>query len=278
MFSIIVISINRIYLVERLFLSLCRQINKNFEIVFIYGPSINKDDVDALCNLFSNLTIRTFESQDNCLSRSRNLALSKIRGDFFAIPDDDCVYEPSTLEMARELFEKYPLISAIIGKHMGLDESCERKNTAPVFLTRYAVFKNCPSYIQFYRSSILPDVGFFDENLGVGSHTPYQSGEETDFALRTMQAGFAIARTQSVLVHHPYENLQNPSLRRKVHAYAAGRMYLLRKHHFSFVFMIINVFYPLVILPYECLKECIYKARYRVTMFFYRLLNITGTK
>ena len=71
---------------------------------------------------------------------------------------------------------------------------------------------------------------------------------------------------------------QNPSPLQTDTAYAAGRMYLLRKHHFSFIFMLVNVFYPLIILPYECLKECIYMIKYRIGMFFYRLINIIGTK
>lgn len=278
MLSIIVITTDRIPLLERFFLSLCRQTCAEFEVVVVHNLSISQQDTSFLRNNLSKFAVRVYQSVDNCLSRSRNLALSRIRGDIFCIADDDCLYEPDTVENVLDAFRKNPAVYGIMGQHIGPEEGGVKRKAEYSLLNSHDLFRACPSYVHFYRTKILASVGFFDETLGVGCGTPYQSGEETDFALRTLRAGFAIARASAVLVRHPHENLRSPFLKRKVRAYAVGRMHLLRKHQCSPLFVAANILYPLVALPCECCVACAAIVRYRWTMFWERLRNVKDRK
>lgn len=55
----------------------------------------------------------------------------------------------------------------------------------------------------FMRRGIAEAVGGFNENLGVGAPSIYQSGEETDYVLRALAAGFEMWHESSLMVHHP---------------------------------------------------------------------------
>ncbi len=141
----------------------------------------------------------------------------------------------------------------------------------------WRLFRRCPSYVHFYRTAVLEAVRGFDEELGVGSNTPWQSGEETDFLLRTAQAGFAVTRAPAVIVRHPRPNLRDLSYD-KIRGYAAGRMRLLRKHRCSWPFVLANVLYPLAMLVWECLTAAAFITRYRGFMFGARLRSIRGAE
>ena len=59
------------------------------------------------------------------------------------------------------------------------------------------------SSMLFMRRKVRDTVGFMDESVGVGANTKYQSGEETDYFLRAMQAGFRLWFEPSLKVFHP---------------------------------------------------------------------------
>lgn len=268
--SIIVVTTDRLRLVERLFLSLAQQTCKDFEILFMHAASVPQARVDAVCHRFPELTVRAFPTVDHCLSRSRNAALPHLRGELFCIADDDCVYEPDTVARVLELFQRFPHVAAVAGMAVGLDEELPPTREVSVLHGMRQLFQNCPSYVHFYRTSVLGTVQSFDEALGLGSGTPWQSGEETDFLLRVTQAGFPAMRAPAVVIRHPRPNLREVPCE-KIHAYAAGRMRLLRKHGCSRAFVLANVVYPLAVLPGECLAAVWRIMRYRWAMFWARL-------
>ncbi|WP_241159728.1 glycosyltransferase family A protein [Desulfovibrio sp. ZJ200] len=273
--SIIVVTIDRLRLVERLFLSLAQQTCGNFEVLLMHAAKVPQADVAAVCRRFPELTIRAFPTPDTCLSRSRNAALPHIRGELFCIADDDCVYEPDTVARVLEQFRRFPDVAALTGTAVGLDESVPPAREGAVVRDARWLFQGCPSYVHFYRTRVLDAVHGFDEELGLGSGTPWQSGEETDFLLRTAQAGFGVMRAPAVRIRHPRPNLRELP-QEKIRAYAAGRMRLLRKHGCSRAFVLANVVYPLAMLPCECLAASWRIMRYRWAMFWERLRNLRG--
>lgn len=268
--SIIVVTVDRLRLVERLFLSLAQQRCRDFEVLLMHAPSASPQAVADACRRFPELTIRAFPTPDTCLSRSRNAALPHVRGELVCIADDDCVYEPDTVERVVETFRRFPNVAALTGTAVGLDESVPPARDGAVLRSPLRLFRGCPSYVHFYRAAVIPVVKGFDETLGLGCNTPWQSGEETDFLLRTAQAGFAVMRAPSVVVRHPRPNLRAPQ-RDKIRAYAAGRMRLLRKHRCAWPLVLANVAYPLAMMPCECLAASWRIIRYRWAMFWTRL-------
>lgn len=268
--SIITIAVNNLVLAERFLASLLGQSVKNFTVFLVVSPNIPEKALEKLRKDFSDLTITFLRSQDFCLSRSRNLALAHVDGDIVAIADDDCAYESDTVAQIIAAFENHKGAGAVMGRAFGFDEELSPGGHV-LTLNRFNVFKNCPSYVHFYRTNVIKSVGMFDESLGVGSGTPFQSGEETDYALRAIEAGFTILRVPSIIIRHPIVALRNKFILDKTTCYAAGRMRLLHKHNFPCWFLLANVFYPLLCFPLDCLEECCLVIRYRWTMFLARL-------
>lgn len=274
MLSIIVVTVDRTLAVERLLLSLTQQTSPDFEVILMHSAAMPEAAVTGLTQKFPGLDIRAFPTPDNCLSRSRNAALAHMRGECFAIADDDCIYTPEVVERVLATFRGFPRVGVLMGSPLSLDPGPLPEGSLPQPLARWRLFTGCPSYVQFYRSAVLAKVHGFDECLGVGCGTPWLSGEETDFALRVVDAGFAAARVPAVIILHPATTPVGPAMRRKIRAYARGRMQLLRKHGCSWAFVALNVLYPLLVLPVECFTAVARRVRYRLWMFAARFLSL----
>jgi glycosyltransferase involved in cell wall biosynthesis len=230
-FSLIVVTTDRLSLVERLFNSLANQVYRDFEVILVHGPAVPEAAARAVAENFAALNLKILTSRDHCLSRSRNLALPQATGDILAFPDDDCLYAPDTLARCAATFEREPHADVILGRTLDLAEDAPTDADNHRMLTsRYSLFRHSTSFVQFHRKQVAPAIGGFDENMGVGCASPYQSGEDTDYVLRAFSAGFGVFHAPSVLIRHPAVNPRDPALPAKVKNYAAGRMYLLRKH------------------------------------------------
>ena len=84
----------------------------------------------------------------------------------------------------------------------------------------------------FLRRSVTNAVGGFDEHLGVGAPTAYQSGEEIDYVLRALAMGFRGTCEPALTVHHPpLASLDR--LRRTTYSYALSTGRLQRRHRFA---------------------------------------------
>lgn len=274
MLSIILVTVNRPLETERFLLSLTQQTCAEFEVILMHAATMPEATVKAMIRKFPDLRIRAFPTPDICLSRSRNAALRHIEGDCFAIADDDCIYTPDVVARVLATFREHSGLGVLMGSPLSLDPENLPTSVAPLPLPPWRLFTGCPSYVQFYRTAVCAVVDGFDESLGVGCGTPYQSGEETDFALRVVAAGFAAARVPSVIILHPAALPAGDVLRSKIRAYAQGRMRLLRKHGCSSAFVALNVLYPLLVLPLECLATIVRRTRYRLSMFSERFLSL----
>jgi hypothetical protein len=81
----------------------------------------------------------------------------------------------------------------------------------------------------FLRKRVHEKIGFFSAWMGVGGGTEFQSGEETDYLLRALNAGFKMWFEPSLHVFHielrTPERLANSNYR-----YAVGGGGLMRRH------------------------------------------------
>jgi hypothetical protein len=83
----------------------------------------------------------------------------------------------------------------------------------------------------FMRRSVTTAVGDFNENIGVGATSAYQSGEETDYVLRALELGFQMWYESSLTVHHP-PMYSIERLRKATYPFALGTGCILRLHHY----------------------------------------------
>jgi GT2 family glycosyltransferase len=173
---------------------------------------------------------------------------------------------PDTLERCAETFARYEHIDAIIGRWAECGPRGNGSSEPQAVHRALNLFRRAPSITLFFRKKIF-DVLRFDESIGIGSPSRFQSGEDTDLLLRAYTKGFVIARMPSVAVQHDNGFADTPAALEKVRRYAAGRMALLHRHRLPLWFRLANVVYPLVALPGDCTRECLRAARCRWAMF-----------
>lgn len=270
-FSLIVVTKDRLDFVRRLFCSFELQTYKKFSVIFVYENTCKNAAKGLIEEFRDKFPIVPVESELCGVSRARNLALPLANGTYVAFPDDDCWYTPDTLAQVAAVFARQPGVDGILAQRVGDIAEPAPAGARQMPVNRYTAFRGSEAFLQFYRARCVHNVGPYDETLGAGSGLPYGSGEDTDYVLRALACGARVARIPSVRVAHPEPDLTDPALPRKTAAYAAGRMWLLRKHGFPFWFRLVNVLYPLAALPKDMLRKGRRMLPYRWHMFRSRL-------
>ncbi|MEG6548833.1 glycosyltransferase family A protein [Desulfocurvibacter africanus] len=262
--SLIITTLGRKRELARLLESLVAQQEKPCQVILV-DQNPKGYLADIVEPFFGMLPLTLLNTEPKGVSAARNLGLPYVTGDIVAFPDDDCWYLPNTLERVVVLFNEFPELGGLVVSWAerpfasGFQEGLE-----PV--THINAFRRAGTLVQFYRREVLDGVAY-DPLLGPGTGLPYGCGEDTDFLLQVLEKGHIVRRTAEVLVGHPEPDTLDQKLVPKIHAYARGRMHLLRKHKFSFWFKLANIFYPLGCL----LRENPRTWRYRKAMFWGRL-------
>lgn len=235
---------NRHTCVERLLDSLARQTTINFRLV----AGLQRPDAAMLAlvkGAAAKFPVRIVPLPECGLSAARNRLLPAVAGQVVALTDDDCSYPPRTMAALETFFAAHPASDACVGTPCPADAQAPTGPATVRPVTRFGILRQAPSWLLFFRTEAMRRVGVFDERLGIGAPSPWQSGEETDYALRLLAQGGRILRTGSVGVAHPPPDFACAN-RAKWYGYGMGRMQLLRKHHFPLWFRALTIAFPLV--------------------------------
>ena len=265
LFSLLIATVRRRTELEKLLFTLRQQQYQHIQIIIAdQNPPSFLEDLHAQ---FSDLPLQIIPVPDKGVSQARNAIIPLAEGSYIAFPDDDCWYATDTLAQVVEAFQRHPEAGAVMGKSIDaspVSPSCGKD--APV--SQIGTFKNGETYLQFFRAEVVKDLRF-DPRLGPGTGLPYGCGEDTDYLLEAHKRA-PVWRCPSIRVFHPSPDTHVPS-DAKIASYAAGRMYLLKKHAFPLWFRCANVLYPLCMLPLDALRKGRKAARYRWRMFMERL-------
>ncbi|MDO9442035.1 MAG: glycosyltransferase [Beijerinckiaceae bacterium] len=229
-FSLIVATLGRAEL-DRCFASLVDQAFRDFEVIVVdQGPADLVKSIVA--NYSDKFPIQHLRSEKG-LSKARNVGIAVARGEIFAFPDDDAWYSPDLLANVDAAFSSDRDIMGVTGRCTDLNGNVSagglRRNAGPI--TRENVWHSGVSTSMFLRREVFETVGFFDEDLGLGSRGPFQSGEETDLLLRAALHGHKLIYAPEIRVFHPLAPPANvPGVVAKNWGYALGMGRVLRKH------------------------------------------------
>lgn len=233
-FSLIVATVNRVEPLTDLLDSISRTPEAAGGLVQVILVDQNQDDrlATVLEPRRKTLEITHLRSKAG-LSRARNAALARASGDVIGFPDDDCRYETDTLSSVANLFDRYANCDGLSGRALSYAGQPYnlRWPKSPEKITRARIWRQAISFSIFLRRRVVEAVGEFNESLGLGSGTPWGSGEETDYMLRALQLGFDLRFDPSIQVRHPEPvNRFDRSQRDRAYSYAMGMGRVLQTH------------------------------------------------
>jgi len=266
--DLLIATVGRVAELDRLLVSLEGQTWRNFRILLAdQNPPGYLDDMLAR---HAGLSVTRILLPSKGVSIARNCLLERAAAEIVAFPDDDCWYAPDTLERAFGAFRAHPSCGALLGVWTP-SAAASVPSMAEGVVSRTGLFSLAGTCVQFFRRDAVQGLRF-DPLLGPGTGLPYGCGEDTDFLLYA-HAQTEVRRYRDIRVFHPSPMDALPP-RQKVASYAAGRMYLLKKHKFPLWFVLVNVLYPLCLAPVEALKYGCAHGRHRWRMFRERLRNL----
>lgn len=175
-------------------------------------------DVEELARKYDFTHIRTKRG----LSLGRNAGMAVLgECEVVAFPDDDCEYAPDTFAKLLNLFQETGA-DALSGRLDSGDLQRVAFTRQREVLTKKTVWSRSIEPATFYRKSVLLAVGDFDEQLGIGAATKWQSGEGTDLLIRVMNDGGKVVYDPSVVVREHAADVIPDDYLRKVRRYARG--------------------------------------------------------
>jgi glycosyltransferase involved in cell wall biosynthesis len=232
-FSLLLPTLNRTVEMQPLLDSLALQTWRDIELIVI------EQNCDARLDEILEPYRRRFEMRRlRCLrghSRALNLGLAHAGGDLVAFPDDDCWYDPDTLESVALFFQRSPEWSGLTGREIVKPEfnSGSRWDRRAGCVTRGNVWRRAITFTIFLRREAAAS-GAFDETLGIGAGSPWGAGEETHYLLQLLDDGHAIHYDPSLTVWHQGRSGRfTADIYAKAHHYAMGIGRVLRIGGFS---------------------------------------------
>jgi len=183
------------------------------------------------------------------LSRARNTGAAAATGELVAFTDDDVVADPGWVDALSRGFARAHHVGLVTGMVPAAEletpaqqyfeakvqwsGSCvprlydlaEHRDPHPLYPYSAGLFGTGANFA--VRALALREIGAFDEALGAGS--PAQGGEDLDYFLRAILAGWAIAYEPAALVWHVHRR-DDAALAAQMWGYGAGLGAYVFKH------------------------------------------------
>jgi glycosyltransferase involved in cell wall biosynthesis len=234
-FDLIVPTLGRSAELARFLDALDAQSCRSFRLVVVVDQEGKAGLEPILAQYQDRFRLQLVESARG-LSRARNAGLRQVAGDIVSFPDDDCWYPPDLLQRVADILQRNPGWDGVTGRTV--DESARSSvqlwQKEPGLITRENVWRTAITVTIFLRKALVERVGFFDENLSLGSGTPWGSGDETDYVLRALESGFTLGYDPSIVVYHESPNPPfSRSAAERAYSYGMGNSRVLRMHGYS---------------------------------------------
>ena len=229
-FDLIVATVDRVEEVDRLLSSLERQTHRDFRVLLA-----DQNGDDRLAEVLAghgSLDIQPVRAPRG-LSRARNVALGLVQADVVAFPDDDCIFPDDLLARVADRFDDEAALDGLTGRAADSDgRSSPSWPRDATVLTRENLWNRAISFTIFLSAPLVKAVGPFDEQLGLGTETPWSSGEEIDYLIRTLDRHARIEYDPDLVVVHDVPSFTPDTLRAIGARDGASIGYLLRKHRY----------------------------------------------
>lgn len=261
---------------ERLLSSLARQDYPSLTAVIVdqNGDDRLEEAVGAVAKHLDVVRVRS----PTGLSRARNLGLSHARDGIVCFPDDDSEYPRHLLERVVDYFSAKTDCIGLSGRTIDRfgNPSAGRFDPHPGPVLKSNVFTRINSTTLFVRWNDQTRSLRFDETLGLGSGTPWQSGEDTDFPLQLLRYGHRICYEPGIQVYHPQHSQMTRDAETRAYNYGCGLGRVMKKHHFPARAMVMVLVRPFGASLLFLLLGRIRRARFYWYSFIGRLRGLAS--
>jgi glycosyltransferase involved in cell wall biosynthesis len=235
MVSLVVATFNRVTELRRLLESLDLQTYKNFELIVV---DQNPDDrLVPVLERHTGLNIVHVRSGLG-VSKARNVGIRIAKGEILSFPDDDCWYPAELLSNVVQWLESNPEFDGIFTATRDQNDRLQAPKFPPKAgpCTKRSVLRCAVAFNAFLKVRVVKGIGFFREDIGPGTSSPYQSSEDIDYMIRPLDRGMSLFYQPAFTVYHPNFNDRN-RLRRTTFRYSLGQGYILRLHGYSWLLL-----------------------------------------
>lgn len=203
--SLVLATIHRTTELECCLQSLVKQTYHDFEVILV-----DQNDDDRLAPIVfrmkeQGLSLNHVRLSIKGLAGARNHGIKLASGEFIGFPDDDCWYEPESLENLISSFSDATDGVVAYWVEFHANQQPRQDHHGALSLDAWRQFRggNASSITIFLRRSVLERLKGFDGRLGVGQW--FGSAEETDLILRSLASGSSIVKNKNIRVHHHHE-------------------------------------------------------------------------
>lgn len=249
--SLVMATLGRVDEVAQAVDALLAQTTRRFELIVV---DQNPDDrlLPVLARARgAGMAVLHLRQQEANQCAARNAGLARASMDLVAFPDDDCWYEPETLERVIEAMSADGAPDGLLIRWVEQDPRGGRPERV-LDARRWRSFRevHASAITQFFRTELIRSLGGFDPDLGL--HAWFGGAEETDLMFRVLGSGAVVRYSPHPLVHHPFHTvLIAPDWRsacRKARKRSRGTGALYAKHRLS-PFVIVRGFVSPLLRP-----------------------------
>jgi glycosyltransferase involved in cell wall biosynthesis len=232
--SVVVSTLGRNHELANLLKSLRSQSEQDFELIVVdqnAEPITAPVVQDARLSSFPVKYLHTPDEKG--LSRGRNRGLAVAAGEYVLFPDDDCWYPADFFELGiRQL--RTGGWDALTGRPTSEDGRPihGRFEATAQQISRSNVWTTQIEWIAFWRRDLLERLGGYDEMIGLGAASPWQSAEGQDLMLRALAAGALCWYDPDLNAHDKGFDRRDADAAfvARARAYGRGLGHVMRKH------------------------------------------------
>lgn len=202
-FSIIIPLFNRPNELDELLQSLCNQTNKHFEVIVAEDGSSKKGD-KVVEKYKDKLSIIYFEKQNSGPGLTRNDAAKKANYEWLIFFDSDCIIPDNYIENVTSFLKSHSIDAyggpdAALSSFTTIQKAINYSMTS--FFTTGGIRGGSKTMDKFHPRSFNLGVSKKAFNI-LGGYGKMRFGEDIDFSLRLIKAGFKTALISDAFVYH----------------------------------------------------------------------------
>ncbi|WP_313311585.1 glycosyltransferase [Pulveribacter sp.] len=183
--------------------SLLASSERSFEII-VADQQVDDHLAAVVAAFTGRLTLRHLRLPTRGASAARNAGAALARGRWIGFPDDDCVYQPDTLAMARRVLSA-PGVRIATGRTVDAAQqpSVLRWRRMAEDFDRWTMFACVTEATLFVERTLFLAAGGFDPRFGPGAPFPAAEGVELVDRLLGVGAGWRARFDPAIQMQHP---------------------------------------------------------------------------